>query len=306
MKSQAARLFEASSRTAARVGGRRIRRVLASIAAMVLVVTALAGPVAAAAPGNDDIGNPTTVGPLPYADGPYDTTEATTGATDPDVCFGGPDRSTVWYSFTPAGSDSYLADTFGSAYDTTLYVGTPDGVGGIDVIDCNDDALDLQSAVRWDATAGTTYLLVVGTCCGGGVVGEAGFGGMLEFHVDFAPPPPTVDLTVDGTGSFKTNGTATIRGTIACTGVAEVVVEDTTGGMISVELSQRVGRFTIRGFGGGFDQACPASPTPWSIEVTGDNGKFAGGSVQVNASAFACGPFECAEDSVSRTVRLRR
>jgi len=271
--------------------------VLISIAA--LAGMTIAAPVLAAAPGNDDIGSPTVAGSIPYADGPNDTTEATTGATDPDVCFGSADRSTVWYSFTPTTSDRYLADTFGSDYDTTLYVGTSNGSGGIDVIDCNDDAGSLQSAVRWDAEAGTTYLLAVGTCCGGGTVGEAGGGGTLQFHIDIAPPPPTIDLTVAASAAFTKAGTAMIRGTIACTGDVQFVD-------LFVGLNQRVGRLTIRGFGGTFFEGCPESPTAWSIEVFGDNGKFAGGSAQLDASAFACNAFECAEAFVSRTVRLRR
>lgn len=262
---------------------------------------AFAAPVLAAAPGNDDIGSPTVVGSLPYADGPVDTTGATTGATDPGFCFdpGAPDRSTVWYSFTPTVSDSYLADTFGSDFDTTLYVGTPNGSGGIDVIGCVDDSNSLQSAVRWDALAGTTYLLMVGTCCGGGIVGEAGGGGSLTFHVDVAPPPPTVDLTVDGTGSFTSAGTARIRGTIACSGDVQFVE-------IHLEVTQRVGRFIIRGFGGQFYESCSTSPTPWSIDVASENNRFGGGAVQVNAFAFACTAIECADDSVSQTTRLRR
>ena len=37
----------------------------------------------------------------------------------------------MWYAFTPSNSGTYVADTFGSNYDTTLYVGTPDGAGGM-------------------------------------------------------------------------------------------------------------------------------------------------------------------------------
>ena len=263
-------------------------------------------PVAlAAAPANDDIGSPTVVDVLPYADGPTDTTEATTGATDPN-CFGEqPDRATVWYEFTPPSSERYAADTFGSDYDTTLYVGTPNGSGGIDVISCNDDAIDFQSAVVWDAEGGQTYLLVAGTCCGEGVAGEGGGGGSLTFHLDLAPPPPTIDLTVDARGSFTKAGNAIIRGTIACTGTNEITVEDTTGGLIQVVASQRVGRIVIHGDGSGLDEPCPSTPTAWSVEVVGQNGKFGGGAAQVDVFANACGPIECTEVSVSRTVRLK-
>lgn len=277
------------------------------VVALFLFMFSFVGPALAAAPANDDIDNPTVVDVLPYADGPNDTTEATTGATDPSGCITDtPDRSTVWYEFTPVSNERYVADTIGSDYDTTLYLGTPNGSGGIDVIDCNDDSIGLQSAVAWDAVGGTTYLIVVGTCCGGGVVGEAGGGGSLVFHVDLAPPPPTIDLTVDARGSATKSGAAVISGTIACTGLNEITVEDTTGGMISVVASQRLGRVVIRGDGSGFEGPCVSTPTAWSVEVVSANGKFGGGSAQVDVFATGCGPIDCTEVSVSRTVRLTR
>jgi hypothetical protein len=271
--------------------------------ALFLFMFGFAGAVLAAAPDNDDIDDPRVVDVLPYADGPYDTTEATTGATDPTGCVSDtPDRSTVWYAFTPVSDERYAADTIGSDYDTTLYVGTPNASGGIDVIGCNDDAVDLQSVVAWDAIGGTTYLIMVGTCCGGG---EAGGGGMLTFHLDLAPPAPTIDLTIDGRGSFTKAGLAIIRGTIACTGLNDIVIEDTTGGMISVFASQRVGRRTISGDGSGFEGPCPSTPTAWEIPVASGGGKFGGGSVQVDVFANGCGPIECIEVSASRTVQLK-
>jgi hypothetical protein len=270
-------------------------RTLAAVAATLLVIT-VAGTAAAAPPSNDDITNARVVPGIPYADGPYDTTEATTGATDPGFCFGGgPDASTVWYSFTPGSSGRYGADTFGSDYDTTLYVGTADGSGGLSVIECTDDsAQSLQSAVAWDAVAGTTYLLMVGTCCGEGVVGQAGGGGTLVFHVDVPPLPPTLAITVDGTGSFNGYGVATIRGSISCSNAGGVdIVADAT---------QRVGRVFLHGYNETFIDCTNGR---WSLELASEDGKFLGGPLSVNVSAFACGPFECAEDSVSKTVRLR-
>ena len=276
------------------------------VVALVVSMFGFAGSALAAAPDNDDIATPTVVDVLPYSVGPNDTTEATTGATDPTGCVADtPDRSTVWYEFTPVSNERYAADTVGSDYDTTLYVGTANGSGGIDVIACNDDAVDLQSVVAWDAEGGTTYLLMVGTCCGDGVVGEAGGGGSLVFHLDLAPPPPIVDLTIDARGSFTRSGSAIIRGTIACSNVNEFTTEDTTGGMIQVQASQRVGRKIISGFGSGFDGPCTAEPTAWSVEVLGETGKFGGGSAQVDAFAIACGPIECTEASASRTVQLK-
>lgn len=270
------------------------RSMVAVVSALLFGLTA-AGPALAAAPANDDIGSPTVVAALPYGDGPYDTTEATIGSTDPGFCYDPSvkDKATVWYSFTPGISDRYLADTFGSDYDTTLYIGTPDGSGGIDVIACNDDVGSLQSAVTWDGEAGTTYLLMVGTYPGA----ESG-GGNLVFHLDVAPPPPTIHVTVLKSGSFTPYGVATIRGTISCTNVQWREID--------VTISQRVGRFVLRGGGYDFADDCSSSPTPWAIEVSSWDGKFAGGQAQVEVFAFGCGALECAEGHVATTVTLRR
>lgn len=279
--------------------GMVMKRLAVVISIVALTSLTFAAPALAAPPSNDDIGSPTVVGALPYSDGPYDTTEATTGATDPDDCFGSPDASTVWYSFTPTTAGWYGADTFGSDYDTTLYVGTPNGSGGIDVIDCNDDAGDsLQSAVRWEASVGTTYLLGVGTCCGGGVVGEAGGGGMLIFNVDVASPPPTVDVTVDSVGHFNRGGSATISGTVTCSGDVEF-------SFIDVQLTQTVGRFSIDGFGSTEDFACDGTTQPWSVEVFGFTGQFKGGRAVAFTFAVACDAISCSEDFEETMVRLR-
>lgn len=280
----------------------RRSRHLVSIASLALLSATVLGvsPVAAAAPSNDDIGSARVVGALPYSDGPYDTTEATTGATDPTFCGdapGNPDRSTVWYSFTPGATGSYLADTFDSDYDTTLYVGTANGSGGIDVIGCNDDSKGLQSAVVWPATSGTTYLIAVGTCCGGGIVGTGGGGGSLVFHVAAAPPSPTINLTVASTGKFSPYGVATIHGTVAC--------PNGDGADVVIELSQRVGRLTIRGFGETFVQDCSAGPVPWQVEINSEDGKFLGGRTTALAFGTTCGAVECADTSISATVGLR-
>jgi hypothetical protein len=281
-----------------------MKRLAVVISVVALASLTFASPVLAAPPGNDDIGSPTIVGPLPYTDGPYDTTEATTGATDPGFCFApeiGPDTSTVWYSFTPSTAGFYGADTFGSDYDTTLYVGTPDGSGGMTVIDCNDDAgEDLQSAVRWEASAATTYLLMVGTCCGEGVVGEAGGGGTLVFHVDVASPPPTIDVTVDRVGHFNPDGSATITGTVTCSG------DDVEFAFIDLELTQRVGRFSISGFGSAEDFVCDGTTQLWSAEVRGFNGQFKGGRAVAFTFAEVCDAEGCVDEFAETMVRLRR
>ena len=64
------------------------------------------------------------------------------------------------YAWTPATSGAWTVATCGSSVDTVLYVRSGDCVGGPTVA-CNDDACGLQSQVTVEATAGTTYYIVV-------------------------------------------------------------------------------------------------------------------------------------------------
>jgi hypothetical protein len=256
-------------------------------ASLVALLVAPVAPVMAA-PGNDDITTPIVIPSFPYSNA-QDTADATTGPTDPD-CFGtGP---TVWYAYTAAEDATLAATTFGSDYDTTLYVGTPDGADGIDLIDCNDDAgKSVQSAIRFHAEAGVTYLFMVGAFAGGP-------GGSLVFTLDLAPPPFDVSVTVDATGRVDRYGGATISGTISCSAEGHSVV---SGG-----LSQRVGRFSVRGSGHNDVAECSPVGTPWTLHVTSSEGKFAGGAVTAYVFAFACDDYSCAETFMETTVRLRR
>jgi hypothetical protein len=93
-------------------------------------------------------------------------------------------------------------------------------------------------------------------------------------------------------------GTALLTGTVTCSDVAE-------GTFLEVQLSQRVGRFTIRGFGFG-ETTCGPEPSEWWAEVQGDNGRFAGGHATAMVFAGACDAFRCSETQVTVNVRLRR
>lgn len=266
---------------------RNIRRLAALLSVALFAISAT--PVLAAAPSNDDIGSAIAIGAIPYSNS-QDTSEATTGPTDPDCDGAGP---TVWYEFTAAVSGRLEANTFGSDYDTTLYVGTPDGAGGVNLIACNDDTSGIQSRVRFDADAGTSYLFMVGSFGGGP-------GGELFFNLDVAPPvvPIQVSVTLDASGSFDRLGNATIRGTASCMGAAFVE--------LYTFARQSVGRVsTIQGDGYGFVE-CPATGIPWSIQIWPYNGKFAGGPSQVSLEWVACGDEECVGDYTEAVVRLRK
>jgi len=142
-------------------------RSIGSVLAAGLLLAATAGTTYAAVPTNDAVETPETISGTPYTN-TQDTTEATSNATDPE-CF---DPSpTVWYAYTPADTGWFAADTFGSDYDTTLAVLGPDGNGGYEIIDCNDDTdTSVQSRVRLEAQGGVMYLFMVGAfggfeCC---------------------------------------------------------------------------------------------------------------------------------------------
>jgi hypothetical protein len=240
-------------------------------AAALAAVLLFFSPAVAQPPPNDDVLAATPV-TIPFGEA-LNTTEATTAPDDPDCAGQG---ATVWYSFTPDADGTYAADTFGSDYDTTLsvYTGAP---GSLTQIACNDDFNSLQSVVIWEATAGTTYLIMVGSFA-------SGPGGNLIFGLDVAPPPLVLDLALSPKGSVvPKTGTATVRGTVVCNEPATVFG-------ISGRLEQRKGRVILGGdfFVGEF--ACEPPETAWSATVTASNGLFTGGKARVlNVSASGCG-----------------
>src|SRR6185295_23732 len=112
-----------------------------------------------------------------------DTRAATVNPdTDPQECpFAGfpPSSHTVWYMVTPDADGWVEVNTFGSDYDTTLYV-----LDAGSVIACNDDALNVQSRVKFHVTAGTTYAVMSGT------FDESPGGNLVIAALTTAAPPP--------------------------------------------------------------------------------------------------------------------
>jgi hypothetical protein len=275
-----------------------MKRIAALISAVALFSLAFAGPTLAAAPSNDDAGSPTVIASLPFIDS-LDTGEATSDPSDPD-CFGSGSSASVWYAFT-TGADpvTLLADTSASDYVTaiTVMAGSPTGDG---IVACG------FGGAQFPAEPTTTYYFMIAACDSGGVglaaVGcdPSATGGSLVFSLDAAPPPPSVELSVDPVGQFnKATGSATITGSVVCTGEAFYTE-------IDVELRQTVGRFTVLGFGYVSDAfVCDGTAQPWSVEVFGYSGQFKGGRTASLTVAYACGEFECGYDEVDQSVRLR-
>lgn len=226
-------------------------------------------------PPNDDFNNATVATAIPFTVS-EDVTNATVAPDDP-FCVNR--NQTVWFAFTPTQNIRLEANTFGSNYDTTLsvYTGTR---GALTQIACNDDANGtLQSRVRFDAVAGTTYYFEVSSFF---PVSPAN----LVFNLQLAPPPLSIAPSVTQFGSIDpTTGAATISGSVSCSEQAFVT--------ISGQLKQTRGGVPITGF---FSAFVPCDGTAaWSAAIqTRDtlfHGRsaalFAGGKADVSATASA-------------------
>jgi len=95
-----------------------------------------------------------------------DTTNATVTYDDPALtsCSRPAGTKSVWYSYTPSTTRLVYLDTFGSSYDTMIGVFTG-ARGSLTAVACNDDDSrspgGINSGVSLNATAGTTYTIVV-------------------------------------------------------------------------------------------------------------------------------------------------
>jgi hypothetical protein len=254
------------------------------------VAVTLSTTAAWAAPVNDDIGNATVISTLPFTD-QVNTSDATLVSGDPFTsCFS--PAATVWYTFTPAESVRVQVDTVGSDYATTVavFTGTPDQL--VEVICAG--RVGAGTGVRFDATAGTTYFIMAGTFTrfGGGPVGP---GGNLVLNASVAPPPLTVDVTLNR-GTVTHAGLVTMSGTLTC--------NRGTTALVSLALEQRFGRLVARGGVGNVPMACG---TPWSVQVEPFTGVvFGPGWADATVDVWLCDPFECVSKQVMSSVHLRR
>lgn len=227
-------------------------------------------------PPNDDFNSPTVIPSMPFTTS-QSVTNATTAPDDP-FCVGR--TQTVWFSFTPTQNMRLEANTFGSNYDTTLSVYTG-ARGALTQLACNDDSSSLQSRVRFDAVAGTTYFFMVSSFSFFPVSGAN-----LTFNLVPAPPPLSISPSVTQFGSVDpTTGAATISGFVSCSQPAFVT--------ISGQLKQVHGGSPLSGF---FSAFVPCNgTTPWSANIQTTvslfHGRsadlFTGGKADVTATASA-------------------
>jgi VCBS repeat-containing protein len=252
--------------------------------------------VIATPPPNDDFSSATVVPAIPFTVS-QDATNATVAPDDPITCYG--NNQTVWFAYTPQSSMRLEANTFGTGYDTTLAVFTGTR-GALSEIACNEDAGGtVNSRVRFDAVAGTTYYFRVSSLY---PVPSAS----LVFNVLEAPPPFSFAATVAPFGSvIPRSGAVTLNGSVTCTNPAYV--------SISGEVKQMHGGVPINGY---FNAFVPCNGvTPWSATVQSQaalfHGRsaalFTGGKAKVigSASAYDFDTGEYKQLSIQADVTLR-
>lgn len=267
-----------------------MRRVSIAFCLVTVFSLVLAAPTLAAPPSNDTYAGRTVVPGLPFSE-TIDTTEATTDADDAEwnaSCGAPATDASVWYELTTATDSGVIVDV--SASDFSAGVAIVSGVPGSFFTEACS-----QGGAAFFATAGVPYQIVAFD----DQLDEAGTGGLLSISIEEAPPPPVVDATVDPVGHFNSStGSATITGTVTCTGEIEFSELD-------VDLRQRVGRVVISGFGI-TDFPCDGATHEWSVEVFGQNGLFKGGKAAAVTVAFACSVFDCGTAFIESTVQLKK
>lgn len=261
----------------------------ATVLLTTLGATTLGVPAASAAPpGNDVYAGRVVIGAVPFSV-TQDTSEATTDATDaelnPEECGAPATDASVWFEVTADSDGGLVADVSGSDYSAGVLVATG-SPGSFTFVTCG------PGAVAWGTVAGETYTLLVID----DQLDEVGNGGSMTLNVEAAPPPPEIDISVAPRGRFTSTGSAIISGEVTCTGEVDFA-------FLEAELTQQVGRLIVRGFGG-MEITCDGTTRPWTLEIVGDNGTFAGGKAASLTFAVACGIFSCAEDFEERVVQL--
>ena len=206
------------------------------LAALVLAAgVTSATPAFAAAPTNDTYAGRTVVSGLPFSD-QVDTTGATTNADDDAIaaqCLGVQAYdATVWYASPPHPTRVWwwTSPDPGAAQASSWRPGPP-------ATGRSSPVVPGQRGGR--RRLGTTFFAIAFDDQTDG----SGNGGALTITIDAAPPPPTIDLTVDTLATFNaTTGSATVTGTVICSGETRYL-------FLEVQLSQTVGRFIIKGYG---------------------------------------------------------
>jgi hypothetical protein len=112
-------------------------------------------------------------GAVPYTD--YGTTIGAVNNYNPITPCGTTFAPDKIYRYVPSNSNYYVIDTFGSSFDTQLYVNTGGACPGNTQVACNDDMNGSQSQVNILMYAGQEYFIIVD--------GFQGYSGNYVLHI---------------------------------------------------------------------------------------------------------------------------
>ena len=231
-------------------------------------------------PPNDEVEDAILISGVPFT---Y-TQQTESATTAPDDPFCGPSSATVWFSFTPARSERIEFNTTGSSYYATLsaYTGTR---GNLNRLACSEG---WGSRIRFDVTAGTMYVVMVGSASW-----NYQPGGSLQLNVQEAPPPFTMEFTVAPFSHVDpSTGAVTVLGTVTCSSQSYV--------FISGWIRQDRAGHAANGYYGAFvpcDGTTPfAAPASYSGAPALFKGRsamlFSGGRAEVSGEAQVYDPVE--------------
>jgi hypothetical protein len=138
---------------------------------------------------------------------PFDTTNATFDG--PGMCMTSPN---IWYCYTATCTGDVTVSLAGSSFDTMLavYDGCECYPTASDLIECNDDAGNsYQSAVTFDAVAGSQYLIEVGgygSDKGTGLLTISCQGAVIQNKTDLGDAPDSSNNFGDQMTAYPTQG----------------------------------------------------------------------------------------------------
>jgi hypothetical protein len=269
------------------------RKTITGLVIVLTVLTAIGfgiSPVAAQPP-NDEFANAFVISGPGYSNS-EGTFDATQSPDDPGLALGSlcGRGNTVWYSFTPSSDAQIIVDTGGSSMDTTVGVYTG-GPGSFSEVGCDDNPLDGALRVQFNALAGVTYSVVIGSCCGSGTI----YGDFIFISLIEAPSPFDIGLTIDSGSHDKATGSASLSGTVTCNNQGRVG--------ISVHVEQRWGHVIAQG--DTFLTIDCNGAVPFTAQVWPSGSiLFKGGQATATIDASGCDEFTCDDTQFEGRLKL--
>jgi hypothetical protein len=237
--------------------------------------------IAGSAPRSDNFERARRISSIPF-EATVDVSKAKKAADDPS-CEG--TGHTVWFKYTPSADVRLLASVRARRAAEWVSVWTGER-GALTEVECD------EYRPIFEATAGTTYYFMVGTY-------NNRRGGDIRFRLREAPPPPTIEVTVDPTIMVNAqNEAVTVGGTIACTNSQYA---EFYGSVKQVGTD----RHFISAFFYDYDFECDGTVQEWSVTELGD-GVFVDGPALVQFDAYACSRVECVEVEDILNVTVQR